>query len=347
MKEEGAEGAAQVKHMSTTLVPLIPEFSGAKGGIHLRKLLKYINQYAVVEGWNDNHKLAVLNAKCIGEAGVVLDSAHETPKTFDEAVALLTERFLPKISVSRLIPSLTEAKQRPDESIMRFVDRLMFLMKKAQGTYTASSGDANVPEPVSKLIEETIVATLQKGLRSERVKAALIATEPATLAEARSTLKRLEAREEEFFPNKKSVGAIQKRQYEEDSDVEEVEISVGTPEEVTDQEATLTQVTALIKEAVTRMGNQNKSHDAGASGSHRETRTCWHCNKVGHLSRDCRKKQGNFQKGGKPKCFKCGKFGHIKADCRAVTKNSNSTEDEDSALKKGQKNSKTPLSESE
>ena len=297
------------------LVNLIPEYTGEKGGIHLQKLLKYIDQYAVIEGWLDQHKLAVLNAKCVGEAGIVLEHAITAPTKYDEAVKLLKERFLPKLTTSRLITSLTEARQRPDESVMRFVDRLSLLMNKGKHTYLTTHGEA-APEPVIKLMEETLVATLQKGLRVERIKASLIASEPQDLASARETLKKLEAREEEFFPSpKRTICAIQRS----DSDIEDFEDLTDPPREA-EHATAITQVTALIQEAVNHLEAQSKlttSATRGTTPPNRETRSCWYCSKVGHLARECKRKKRDFQRDTRPKCFRCGRPGHIKAQCRA------------------------------
>ena len=338
--------------MNTSLVPLIPEYSGAKGGTPLKKLLKVIDQYATLEGWKDSHKLAVLNAKCIGEAGSVLDNAPVTPKSYEDAVKLLKERFVPKLTVSRLISSLTEPKQRPDESVMRYVDRLTLLMNKAKGTYgtPVPSGDVKDPgeDPVGRLIEETLLATLQKGLRSERIKASLINSEPSSLAEARETLKKLEAREEEFFPNKKSVCAVQLQESDNSDESSSEESLKDQPKEKAKQEPSLTQVTALIQEAVTKLSEQSKFVNQQSSLPPRETRSCWTCGKMGHLARNCKQKVRNSQNS-KIKCFNCGKIGHKKAECRSRP-NSNNRQGNGSQFQKrnhlkavdGPKNGKTP-----
>ena len=342
MESEGKFPAP--RGMNTNLVVLIPEFSGSKGGISCRKFLKMIDDYARLENWTDTNKYHILSAKCVGEAGVILDT---NPAVVDYATAskALRERFQTPPTLSKVIPMLTEPRQRPDESCRRFADRLKIIRKKSLSAFPEAKQEVMKP-----LIEETLLATLKKGIRSERIKSSLINLAPQALDAAAEQLKQLEQQEEEYFPHRKGVFTIA-RDYE-DSDVEETGTTPKEEERVEEEIGTaLTQVTALIKAAADQLKTEFREPDSSRNTPQRETRQCYECKKVGHIARNCRQKRRNSRAAYQPKCYNCGRPGHKQAECRSPPRQRNENDSNNEDLGQDQngqksKNLKRPLSQS-
>ena len=325
--------------MNTNLLVLIPEFSGSRQGISCRRFLKMIDDYGNLEGWLSADKYNILNAKCVGEAGVILDTNPQA-NTYDEATKLLRERFQAPPTMSKIVPMMIDPRQRPDESCQRFTDRLKIIMNKSLNAFGADKKDSMRP-----LIEETLITTLKKGIRSERIKTALIHANPKTLEAAAAEVKKLEQQEEEFYPSKRGAFAVTA----EYSDNEE-EPAGATAMEVDQKEeeigTALTQVTALIKAAADqlKLGSQESNRPNGEV-SRKETRRCYTCDMIGHLQRNCRQKKKN-QDQRRVKCYNCGGLGHKEAQCRKPRKNNEDQEDEGNKNDDRSKNLKRPLSQS-
>lgn len=85
-------------------------------------------------------------------------------------------------------------------------------------------------------------------------------------------------------------------------------------ESTSEKEKTLENLTARLLLEETR-GKEDKENPVAFKASERK---CYRCKKSGHLTKDCKSKNGN-----KRKCFNCNKYGHMAKSCREKKSKSN------------------------
>ena len=91
---------------------------------------------------------------------------------------------------------------------------------------------------------------------------------------------------------------------------------------------TLDKVAARLREAEMELEPMKKSKESGGesafvsnnkstmkNSAHNKEKTCFKCQKVGHIARNCRNENS-----GKFTCFKCGKPGHKAPECKSGSK---------------------------
>ena len=134
IQEEVARLMANKPEQPTTVVqamgPMvtISKFSGSSSSsVTLRDYFRAIRTASQLYGWSEAFKLNTAKAYLEGPAARHIDQLN--PTTFQKLKEGLKDRFQEKIGLSQCLEMLSEQKQRSNEDVSAFWDRLQGLRK--------------------------------------------------------------------------------------------------------------------------------------------------------------------------------------------------------------------------
>ena len=276
----------------TGYIKALPSYTGDKDSpMNLSKFFRQFDTVRQLRGWNDEVSLLSLKLHMEGPAADCFDAAN--PQTLEEARAALERRFAYLPGLSEVLGALAQPVQRDDEDGVMFLDRLIRLRQPSQSALEEGGlGD------VEGFLNKTLLATLRRGLKSDRVREKLMAaSDLKELEEARTLVQNAEREEKEYYSAHKAkgvtVGALQVEDLRQM--IEATIIRVRAQEE---RGATLAavQVPGADKRPGRRPGLEKRWNKGGTT---RFEGKCYVCGKSGHKASECwnRKWQGDGEKG--------------------------------------------------
>lgn len=146
------------------LQSLIRSWSGASTDLPVGEFLQQIELVGVSGGWSDHDKKIICRLKLAGAAAECLAGHPELRNddaTFEEYKAVLTGRFVGKVSPEEHLLALQAARQMSGEKVREFADRCLQLGEKA------ASLDEQRSESGRKFIERVVVAAFIRGLKGD------------------------------------------------------------------------------------------------------------------------------------------------------------------------------------
>ena len=308
---------------SVGALALVPHFTGARDSqVSIHDFLEALDQVAAMEGWKEDQALGALKLMIKGEARTFLGQ-QKAGLTLAEAKNLLKARFSHKVSIAKVLTMLTDPKMKPRETPRGYFQRLLGLRDRALAAFEAGQRATATP-----LIEGAVLATLKRTIAPERVKNYLIIKGVDTLEAAKGAIEEAESHELDYYAER-SVFSLREDRYQSNG-------ARGRNDQRNRGQA---------YSGTGRGGNNNRNQSRGGK---REDRTCYNCNKVGHISNDCRvkgagtprsartnkwddpdrpqrrekgqdhSKGSNQAQGGNQRvvCLRCKKEGHFHKECK-------------------------------
>ena len=299
---------------------LIPRYDGRKESrVSIKEFIRAVKNCQILDGWTETEAVTVIKLCTSGPAATCLE--HAEVKTVNQARQVLEERFAESLGLATIMTKISDQNQRLDEDCVSFVERLERLKRPC----TKALEESGIQE-VEAFLEKTLLATLKKGIRNDRIRSKLIEENPENLADAKTLLRTQEKLEKEFFgaekegSSKGTVGSLEGETLQ-----KMIEKSIQEAFKKRSEE-----VAALEQNTKKREGKEKRRFNDKSKVK------CYNCRKMGHYANDCRapkrqdKKEGQRaprakeHQGAKtdqgkkrepPECYYCHKRGHFARDC--------------------------------
>ena len=244
----------------------------------------HFENFAAVNGWDDDNKLKWLKVRLIGRAKTAFQRLpNETKASFADSMTALKKRFDPPGRQARYQSEFHTRKKKATESWAEYAEDLETLAEKA---FLNLGQDGREQLALARYLDQLDHPQIAFNVRQRK---------PGTMDEAVSATLEME----NYASTKSSVAAVGPSE-------------PGHEEELvsTISGARQAGVTELLQQLVQRMDRLESKQEEQSKkpppnmtddrdGQQRRRPTCWYCNKVGHLQRDCRirnrdrKEQGN------------------------------------------------------
>jgi hypothetical protein len=286
-------------------------------------------------GWTADIKGIKLPTYLRESALLVWESLKAVDKADYEAIKKEIVKMLK--STESLEDSFYRRKQKSSESVVDFALKLTKLGRKALSKLSEGDQDAEI----LKRFKENLIPDLRKML---------VSTEPSDLATATNLARKAEKILTEEGEEKKicTINSIKVKSRENSS--ESQQFSSRRPDgynrghqlaDTEDKNSRKSRNDMNYKQYPQRSRSNSsnyrreyKTYNEGRRSTTpyneeraqaRETRNiiCYHCNRKGHYSNECRSNKGDKSENVSylPTCYRCGKRGHVQRDCQLNSKN--------------------------
>ena len=285
---EMAVQAAQVNSLETLT---------GESGPEAERFISTMERLILLYDWTDTQACNIAQMKFKGAAqdwiraeaalgttytswqGVEANAAANPPRVAAKSLKTeLEKRFGETKTVGSAVAAMANLKQRHNETVSAFYDRVRLAVQKKN--YNVPEADRN--DAYRAQMREDIRTFLICGLRKEYQERVLgVANPPDTLEGIMSTVR---AAEKEYDTQMKAMAALGGETMEEKPHQEEEGYSINA-----------------IGRGQGYRGNSGPAggmnRGRGAVGRGTDRVRCYYCNNIGHMVRECRKKQNDIRRG--------------------------------------------------
>lgn len=253
----------------------LPEFSGKN--VTLDQLDLYFDQVtraSTAFNWTEEQTATAVKSKLIGSAALYVRArarANEPNATWAVLKATLTTAYAPRNNTLAASKALADLRQGPEETIIEFYSRVTLALDlKNFRTTAAVKREQDYLDQLA--LDEFLY--VHGGMRaSHRQKHDATANAPDTIGALITWVQTIEAGD--ATTNDGAVAAISAGRSQPGSHAQEANM-----------EAEIAALTNQLKNLQRRVGGPAKQN-GGQKNAPRETRMCYECKKIGHISRDC------------------------------------------------------------